>query len=166
LLHGIVVRRALLTDVLGIDALLSEWFSWKPSSGRLGSIRRALRKRELLVAKDGPRIIGFIHYFRHEDIIDGGPNSFISAFFVTQTRRRKGVGTLLLEEAIRDSLARGAVGVETSTIHAKARKLYERHHFKQTTGDIGEAFLELDVDEYLEDKKRRYLEKLKSQGRR
>jgi GNAT superfamily N-acetyltransferase len=162
LLHGIVVRRALLTDVPGVDALLSEWFDWKPSSGRLGSIRRALRKRELFVAKDGPRIIGFIHYVRHEDIIDGGPNSFISAFFVTQTRRGKGVGTLLLEEAIRDSLARGAVGVETSTIHAKARKLYERHHFKQTMGDIGEVFLELDVNEYLEDKKRGSLEKPKS----
>jgi GNAT superfamily N-acetyltransferase len=159
LLHGIVVRRALLTDVPCVDALLSEWFDWKPSSGRLGSIRRALRKKELLVAVDGLRIIRFIHYVRHEDIIDGGPNSFISAFFVTRTHRRKGVGTVLLEEAIRDSLARGAVGVETSTIHAKARKLYQRHHFKQTMGDIAEAFLELDVDEYLKDEKRRYLEK-------
>jgi hypothetical protein len=59
---------------------------------------------------------------------------------------------MLLEEAVKDSLARGAVGVETSTIHAMARKLYERHHFKQTVGDIGEVFLELDVDEYLGEK--------------
>jgi GNAT superfamily N-acetyltransferase len=144
-----------MTDALGVDALLSEWFDWKPSSGRLESIRRAVMKEELLVAEDGSRIIGFIHYAMHEDIIDGGPNSFISAFFVTQTFRRKGVGTLLLEEAVKDSLARGAVGVETSTIHAMARKLYEKHHFKQTTGDIGEVFLELDIEEFLQGRKRR-----------
>jgi len=92
----------------------------------------------------------------HEDIIDGAPNSFISAFFVTESFRRRGVGTLLLEAAITDSLAKGAVGVETSTIHVLARKLYERLHFKQTMGDIGEVFLELDRDEYLKGEKRTY----------
>jgi GNAT superfamily N-acetyltransferase len=144
-----------MTDALSVDALLSEWFDWKPKSGRLESVRRAVRKRELLVAEVGSRIIGFIHYVMHEDIIDGAPNSFISALFVTKSDRRRGVGTLLLEAAIMGSLARGVVGVETSTIHALARKLYEKHHFKQTIGDIGEVFLELDIDEYLKSKKRR-----------
>jgi GNAT superfamily N-acetyltransferase len=144
-----MVRRALMTDALNVDALLSEWFDWKPESGRVGSVQRAVRKRELLVAEVHSKIIGFIHYVMHEDIIDGAPNSFISAFFVTESCRRKGVGTLLLEAAITDSLAKGAVGIETSTIHAMARKLYERLHFKQTIGDIGEVFLELDIDEYL-----------------
>lgn len=151
----IVVRRALISDAPSVDSLLSEWFDWNPTSGRLESVRRATRKRELLVAKVGSRTVGFIHYVMHEDVIDGAPNSFISAFFVTQSWRRKGVGTRLLEEGIKDSLARGAVGVETSTTHAKARELYERHHFKQTMGDIGEVFLELDVDEYLKKKERR-----------
>jgi hypothetical protein len=72
------------------------------------------------------------------------------------------VGTLLLEAAIVDSLARGVVGVETSTIRALARKLYEKHHFKQTMGDVSEVFLELDVDEYLKSKKRRYHKTLRS----
>jgi len=162
LFKRIVVRRALMTDALSVDALLSEWFDWKPRSGRLESVRRAIRKKELLVAEVGARIIGFIHYVMHEDIIDGAPNSFISAFFVTKSDRRRGVGTLLLEATIMDSLARGAVGVETSTIHALARKLYEKHHFKQTIGDIGEVFLELDIDEYLKSKKRRYHKTLRS----
>jgi len=162
LLKGIVVRRALMTDALNVDALLSEWFDWKPESGRLESVRRAVRKRELLVAEVHSRIIGFIHYVMHEDIIDGAPNSFISAFFVTESYRRRGVGTLLLEAAITDSLAKGAVGVETSTIHALARKLYLRLHFKQTMGDIGEVFLELDIDEYLKSDKRRYHKTLSS----
>jgi GNAT superfamily N-acetyltransferase len=153
--NALAVRRALMRDALAVDKLLSEWFDWKPSSGRLDSVRRAVKKRELLVAEAGSRIIGFVHYVMHEDVIDGAPNSFISSFFVTQTYRRRGVGTLLLEEAITDSLARGAVGVETSTIQAVARKFYEKHDFKQTMGDIGEVFLELDVDKYLQVKKRR-----------
>ncbi len=137
-----------MTDALAVDNLLSEWFDWKPSS-RLESIRRAIRKREVLVGEAGTRLIGFIHYVMHEDIIDGGPNSFISAFYVSPAYRGKGVGTLLLEEAITDSLARGAVGVETSTLHSFAKRLYEKHHFSQTMGEIGEVFLELDIPEYL-----------------
>ena len=142
------------TDALAVDDLLSEWFDWTPASGRLSSIRRAIRNRELLVATEGERIVGFLHKVDHEDIIDGGPNSFISAFFVSSKYRRKGVGSLLLQTAIDESLKRGIVGVETSTIHEHAKKLYERHHFKQTRGDIGEVFLELDIPDYVEARKR------------
>jgi ribosomal protein S18 acetylase RimI-like enzyme len=98
----------------------------------------------------------------HTDIIDGGTNSFISAFYVTSAYRGRGVGSLLLEEAIKDSLASGAVGLETSTIHAAAKRLYERHHFKQTIGDFGYVFLELDIDEYSKSKKRPYDRTLRS----
>lgn len=150
----LTVRRAAETDALAVESLLSEWFDWKPDSGRLDSIQRAITNRELLVAEEDNRVIGFIHYVMHEDIIDGGLNSFITAFYVSPARRGKGVGTLLLTEAIADALAMGAVGVETSTIHASAKRLYERHHFKETMGDIGEVFLELDVHEYLQAKKK------------
>ena len=146
------MRRAQQADAYAVDGLLSEWFDWKPDSGRLDSIRRAITKRELLVAEVRSLVIGFIHYAMHEDIIDGGPNSFITAFYVSPSYRGKRLGTLLLEGAIADSLAMGAVGVETSTIHTLAKKLYERHHFKQTMGDMGEVFLELDIPEYLRSK--------------
>ena len=144
----LIIRRARITDAPAVDSLLSEWFDWKPESGRLESVRRAIRNREVLVAQSNKRIIGFIHYIIHEDIIDGGPNAFISANYVSSGHRGRGVGTLLLKEMIKDSLARGAVGVETSTIHARAKRFYEKHHFKQTMGDIAEVFLELDIPEY------------------
>jgi len=83
LFKGLVARRALITDALAVDNLLSEWFDWKPSSGRIGSVRRAVKNRELLVAETGSKIVGFIHYVMHDDVIDGGANSFISAFYVT-----------------------------------------------------------------------------------
>jgi GNAT superfamily N-acetyltransferase len=144
-----------MTDARNVDNLLFEWFDWKPSVGRLGSIRRAVRNGEILVAESASKLVGFIHYAMHEDIIDGGPNTFITAFYVSEEERGKGVGSLLLERAIADSLARCAVGVETSTTHRRALQLYERHHFKQTVGDIGEVFLELDIPEYLQAKKSR-----------
>ena len=108
----------------------------------------------MLVARQGDRIVGFLHHVNHEDVIDGGPNSFITAFYVSPGYRRKGVGSLLLRSAIDDSLKRGIVGIETSTIHELAKKLYERHHFKQTRGDIDEVFLELDIPEYVKARKR------------
>ena len=149
----VLVRRALIADAPAVDNLLSEWLDWKPSSGRLESLRRAISNKELFVAQAHSRLVGFIHYVTHEDIIDGGPNSFITAFYVSSEHRGKGVGTLLLERAVTDSLTNGAVGVETSTIHAFAKKFYEKHHFKQTIGEISEVFLELDIPEYLRAKK-------------
>ena len=64
-----------MRDTSAVDSLLSEWFDWKPTSGRLESIQRGIGKRELLVAEADNKIIGFIHYVIHEDLIDGGPNS-------------------------------------------------------------------------------------------
>ena len=151
--RDVVVRRASIADAPAVDSLLSEWFDWKPRLGRTASVRRAIKNSELLLAQARSRVVGFIHYVIHEDVIDGGPNSFISAFYVSSAHRGKGVGTLLLEEAIGDSLARGAVGVETSTLHTAAKKLYEKHHFIQTMGEIGEVFLELDIPGYLRAKK-------------
>ena len=141
-------------DALAVSNLLSEWFDWSPTNDRLHSIRRAIRNRELLVAKEGDRVVGFVHCVNHEDVIDGGPNSFITAFYVSPKYRRKGVGSRLLQTVIDNSLKRGIVGVETSTIHGLAKKLYERHHFKQTRGDISEVFLELDILEYVKARKR------------
>jgi GNAT superfamily N-acetyltransferase len=106
------------------------------------------RQRRISGGTTQSKDIGFIHYILHENVIDGAPNAFVTAFYVSPAYRGKGVGTLLLEGAITDSLARGAVGVETSTIHGYARKLYEKNHFKRAFGDIGEVFLELDIDEF------------------
>ena len=83
------VRRAEEIDAVAVDSLLSEWFDWKPDLGRLDSIRRAITKRELLVAEVNSLVIGFIHYVMHEDIINGGLNSFITAFCVSPAHTEK-----------------------------------------------------------------------------
>lgn len=143
------IREARPPDSASIESLLSEWFDWKPANGRLTSVQRAIDNSELIVAETSNKIIGFIHFVMHEDVIDGGPNSFITAFYITRRFRGMGVGSQLLDAAIDDSLSKGALGIETSTIHADATRLYMKHHFKQTQGDIGEIFLELDIEEYV-----------------
>lgn len=94
--------------------------------------------------------MGFIHYVIHEDIIDGGPNSFITALYVIPEYRNKGVGSTLVKAAISDALERGAIGVEASTANPDARRFYEKHHFEQFKGKwtMGEVFLELNVQKF------------------
>jgi len=144
----IKIRRAKEEDIPSIKKTIVKWLNWETS--REESLRRAINNSELLVADCRREVIGFIHYILHEDIIDGGLNSFITAFYVSPEFRNRGVGSLLLRRAIEDAIARGSVGIETSTASPDARRLYERHHFKQFmgTGNMGEVFLELDIKEY------------------
>jgi GNAT superfamily N-acetyltransferase len=100
-----------MIDAARVDDLLSEWFDWKPISGRLESVHRAVRKKELLVAEAGSRVVGFIHYVLHEDIIDGGSNAFISAFYVSEAERGKRNGNISSREGRLATHSREALSV-------------------------------------------------------
>jgi GNAT superfamily N-acetyltransferase len=145
---SIKVRWVTEEDISTVEKLIVEWLNWKIP--REESIKRAIKNRELLVAEQHGKVVGFIHYVMHEDIIDGGLNSFITAFYVIPEFRNKGVGSALLHAAVQNALEKGAVGIEASTANPDARQLYEQHHFKQFKGKytMGEIFLELDVEEY------------------
>ena len=145
---GTRVRRAREEDISVIDGYITEWLNFDVD--REESIRRAVKNKELLVADYKGKLLGFIHYVMHEDIIDGGPNSFITAFYVLPEFRNKGVGSKLLHAAIEDGLQGGALEIEASTADPNARRLYEKHHFQQFMGKwtMGEVFLELDISKY------------------
>ena len=142
---GYVVRGAKLGDAKKILSLLEEWLG--PSShNRTESVADAIANQEILVAARSSSLVGLIHFVVHSDIIDGAPNAFITAFYVRELDRRAGVGTSLLEETIAAVRAKGVVSVETSTTRKAAMRFYEKRGFKQSFGDLGEQFLELDVD--------------------
>jgi GNAT superfamily N-acetyltransferase len=145
---SIRIRRATERDVSDIEKAVAKWLNWEIK--REESIKRAIRNKELLVADREGNVVGFIHYIMHEDIVDGGLNCFITAFYVASKFREKGVGSSLLEAAIEDALDKGAVGVETSTANPDARRFYEKYCFKQFMGrwSMGEVFLELDRKQY------------------
>ena len=142
------IRRAKEEDVSVIDQHITEWLIFDVS--REASLRRVVKNKELLIANHQGKLIGFIYYVMHEDIIDGGPNSFITAYYVLPEYRNRGVGSRLLQAAIEDALERGALEIEASTADPDARRLYEKHHFKQFMGkwSMGEVFLELNISKY------------------
>jgi GNAT superfamily N-acetyltransferase len=145
---SIRIRRGIERDVSNIEKAVTEWLNWEIK--REESIKRAIRNKELLVADHKGEVVGFVHYIMHEDIVDGGLNCFITAFYVAPEFRGKGVGSSLLRAAIEDALDKGALGVETSTANPDARRLYEKYFFKQFMGrwSMGEVFLELDIKQY------------------
>jgi GNAT superfamily N-acetyltransferase len=145
LMDLINIRPGAEKDVSAIKKMIAEWLNWEVP--REKSIKRAVRNKELLVADCKGEVVGFIHYVMHEDVVDGGLNCFITALYLAPKFRGKGVGSSLLRIAIKDALAKGAVGIETSTANPDARRLYERHHFKQfmSKWSMGEVFLELDM---------------------
>jgi len=103
------IRRAKEEDISVISKCITEWLNFEVS--RETSILRAVKNKELLVADCRGKLVGFIHYVIHEDIIDGDPNSFITVLYVIPEYRNKGVGSTLVKAAIADALKRGAIGV-------------------------------------------------------
>lgn len=146
--ENIRIRQATKKDISTIDRIIAEWLNWR--APREESIKRAVENKELLVADRKSEVIGFIHCAMHEDIIDGGLNSFITCFYIGPEFRNEGIGSELLDRAIKDALDKGALGIETSTASPIARRLFERHHFKQFKGNwtMGEVLLELDMEKY------------------
>ncbi len=138
-----VVRYATIADTAAVEALLLEWLSF--AVPRQQSLERAVRRRELLVAEVEGKVVGLISSVIHEDIVDGGPNSFITAFYITPNWRNRGLGSALLKKAVDEALDKGCLGVETSTTSPDAGRLYERHCFSQFRGEV---FLELDARRY------------------
>jgi len=148
------IRQATKKDISTISKTITEWLEWKVP--RELSIKRAMENKELLVADRKGTVIGFVHYVMHEDVVDGGLNAFITCFYVAPEFRNQRIGSLLLDRAIDDAVRKGAVGIETSTASPDARRLYERHNFKQFMGKwtMGEVFLELDMEKKSPKKRR------------
>ena len=149
-MKSVSVRKGKKTDSPIIEKLIAEWLKWEIP--REDSISRAVENSELLVAEWQGEIAGFIHYVIHEDIIDGGVNAFITCLYVASEFRNRGIGSHLLKRTIKDAIATGAVGVETSTANPDARRFYEKHNFEQFMGawKMGEVFLELKMKKKIE----------------
>lgn len=93
------------------------------------------------------KVIGFIHGIVHNDPISCGPLLFITAFYIIPRFRRKGKGTLMLDLIIKEASSENRIqGVEISTSHRRALRLYRRLGFRQFRADFGEIFLNLDLE--------------------
>lgn len=130
----ISVRTAKVDDAASLRRLLAQWFD-RPFRGK-GSLTRAIRRREVLVAENEDGVLGFLHQTIREDIIDESPNSFIAALYVDARHRNSGIGAALIEEAVKRARRAGATKAELSTASTRARRFYRRHQFRHFPGEV------------------------------
>lgn len=102
------IRQATKRDVSAIDRATVEWLNWR--TPREEPIKRAIGNKEIIVAYQDSKVIGFIHCALHEDIVDGGLNLFITCYYVAPRFRSKGIGSELLDKAIKKGLEREPSG--------------------------------------------------------
>jgi GNAT superfamily N-acetyltransferase len=81
-----------------------------------------------LVAVDGDRIVGFVHYHFHLSTWSVAGYCYLEDLFVSPAARGKGAGRALIEAVYRAADARGATRVywHTETANAQARALYDK----------------------------------------
>ena len=81
-----------------------------------------------LVAEQGGRLLGLVHYIFHRSTISLGPNCYLQDLFTREEARGKGVGALLIEEVYQRARAAGSPRVYwlTHETNATARRLYDR----------------------------------------
>ena len=139
-------------DVPAVSSLLFEWLKFE-KEGRLQQIRRAIKAREIIVSMDKKtdKVVGFIHGIIHNDPISCGPLLYITALYIRAPFRRRGIGSLMVKQITQKALEdHRIVGVEITTAHWDALKLYKKLGFSQFKADFGEILLNLDIKKWKE----------------
>jgi ribosomal protein S18 acetylase RimI-like enzyme len=86
-----------------------------------------------LVAQEGEKMVGLLVFYLRPTLTTGKNRAKIGALVVTEEVRGKGVGRLLIEEALEQARAMNCSSLDTSTEidNHKAIAFYEKLGFKQ-----------------------------------
>jgi GNAT superfamily N-acetyltransferase len=81
-----------------------------------------------LVAEQGGRLLGLVHYLLHRSTIAVGPNCYLQDLFTIETARGKGVGRALIERVYECAKEAGSGRVywHTHESNATAMRLYDK----------------------------------------
>lgn len=81
-----------------------------------------------LVAMDGERMLGLVHYIFHRSTIYENPTCYLQDLFTIEAARRTGVGRALIEAVYEKARAAGTVRVywNTHETNASAMRLYDQ----------------------------------------
>jgi GNAT superfamily N-acetyltransferase len=124
------IRSAKKSDAVAIEKMIYKWIRWHRE--RSETIRKALhhKNHQILVAESDGKVIGVLHPIFHLDILHGGYNSHINLFLVDEEHRGRGVGSQLLDKAIRTAREKGAIEVHVDTIYEEAEEFYRKRGFR------------------------------------
>jgi GNAT superfamily N-acetyltransferase/catechol 2,3-dioxygenase-like lactoylglutathione lyase family enzyme len=138
------VRRAQLSDVAGIAALVARYWEFEEIPGfepkrteRLLSTLISLPERgHCWVAESRGAIRGYLIAVYVFSLEHGGTMAEIDEFFVHPDFRSGGVGTGLLTELEREMRSSGLLRVQLqlSVTNSRARSFYERHGYRRRSG--------------------------------
>jgi GNAT superfamily N-acetyltransferase len=112
--HDIVLADRLVAS--GVEGLLAD-----PSRGAV------------LVAKEHDALVGFAILALTWTVEHGGRVAWLEELYVVPSRRAVGIGTILLDHALRTASEMGclAVDLEVDVEHARAEHLYARAGFRR-----------------------------------
>jgi GNAT superfamily N-acetyltransferase len=81
-----------------------------------------------MVAEDGARLVGLVHYLFHRSTITIEPTCYLQDLFTAEAARGKGVGRALIEAVYEQARLAGVVQVywRTHSTNATARRLYDQ----------------------------------------
>lgn len=102
------------------------------SAGHAGDLWRRIHDPEsyirCLVAADGDRLVGLVHFFPHEDTWSDKPICYLEDLYVDASHRGQGIGALLIRSVVDQAESDGWSGVYwlTADDNHRARTLYDR----------------------------------------
>jgi len=130
----VLVRNATEADVSHVVALLEEWYPSEGQEEKRADVVKATisdERHELLVAELDGEIVGFLLLVIVYDLVEGAPVGYVQDLYVKADCRSRGFGTALLEKAVENARARGAVELHVG-VHPEnesAIRFYKRKGF-------------------------------------
>jgi GNAT superfamily N-acetyltransferase len=81
-----------------------------------------------MVADDGTRLVGLVHYLWHRSTISIEPTCYLQDLFTAEAARGRGVGRALIEAVYEQAWLAGVVNIywRTHATNATARRLYDQ----------------------------------------
>ncbi|MEM1210612.1 MAG: GNAT family N-acetyltransferase [Planctomycetota bacterium] len=137
------IRLAVADDLPAMAALLAALFAleheFAPDPGKqIAGLQATLddpRVGQLLVAELDRQVVGVVNLLWIVSTAIGGPAAILEDFVVDPARRGHGIGSRLLDEAVRvaTEAGRGRLALLTDHDNAPAQRIYERHGFVRST---------------------------------
>ena len=126
----LMIRPAGEGDAIAIEDMIFRWTGWRRE--RAYTIRKVLHEasHQILVAELDGKVVGVLHQIFYLDIMLAGLNSHVNLLLVEEEHRRRGIGSQLLNEAIKSAKEEGCIEMHVDTIYNEAAEFYRKRGFK------------------------------------
>jgi GNAT superfamily N-acetyltransferase len=126
------VRRAQPDDAEAIAALMGQLGYDVPAPAVTARLQRLGERRDVFVATDGERVVGWAALSIDEAFVEGF-GAFLEGFVVDEAVRSRGIGVALLEavEARARERGCGEIRVQSNVLRARAHSFYERNGYSK-----------------------------------